>query len=126
MNSVGCGGVGAWMRADKGSGTVVGVGLVMAAAMLLSTILAVGNVLYCRSVAQTAADHAALAAATALYESSGDPCAEGGSTAAANRARLTGCAITGEDVTVTAAVPTRVPFVVDASARARAGPKDCG
>lgn len=124
MNSVA--GLNAWTRSDEGSGTVVGVGLVMVAAVLLSAILAVGNVLYCRSVAQTAADHAALAAAAALYESAGDPCAEGGSTAAANRARMTGCAIDGEDVTVTAAVSTRVPFVGDASARARAGPKDCG
>ncbi|WP_225433009.1 Rv3654c family TadE-like protein [Bifidobacterium sp. SMB2] len=112
-------------RSDRGSGTVVGVGLVTAAAVLLSAILAVGNVLYCKSVAQTAADHAAIAAATAHYESSGDPCAKAGGVASSNRARLAECLIAGEDVVVGASVTTRVPFVGEVTMRAKAGPKDC-
>ncbi|PJM72406.1 pilus assembly protein TadE [Bifidobacterium primatium] len=112
-------------QSDRGSGTVIGVGLVTAAAVLLSAILAVGNVLYCKSVAQTAADHAALAAATAHYESLGDPCAKAGGVASSNRARLAECSIMGEDVVVGASVTTRVPFVGEVTMRAKAGPKDC-
>ncbi|PLS31786.1 hypothetical protein Uis1B_0324 [Bifidobacterium margollesii] len=112
-------------RWERGSGTVVGIGLVCAVGVMLSVILTVGNVLICKSVAQTAADGAALAAADALYESTGDPCAAAARIAARNRGVVRACQVQGEDVVVSASVDSRVPLIGKVRAQAKAGPKDC-
>ncbi|PJM75809.1 Rv3654c family TadE-like protein [Bifidobacterium simiarum] len=110
---------------EQGSGTVTGVALVCAVGVMLSVILAVGNVLMSKSRAQTAADNAALAGATALYESTGAPCAIASNVAARNGGTLTSCEVHGEDVVAAASVRSRVPVVGDVEAHAKAGPKDC-
>ncbi|WP_190973702.1 Rv3654c family TadE-like protein [Bifidobacterium tissieri] len=112
-------------RDDEGSGTMMGVGLVLMVGVLLTAVLALGNVLHCKAVAGTAADSAALAGATSLYESVGNPCAVAKQLAKANAAVLDRCEIVGEDVTVTVRVKPRVPFVGDILAASRAGPRDC-
>ena len=103
----------------------MGIGLILALGVLLSTALALGNVLICKSVARTAADHAALAGATAYYQSGGDACAKARQVADRNHARLKACQRDGDDVTVRAVVSTRVPLVREVTAASRAGPKDC-
>lgn len=110
---------------ERGSGTVVGIGLVCVVGVMLSVILAVGNVLICKSMAQTAADGAALAGADALYESTGDPCATAARIAARNRGVMRACHVQGEDVVVSASVDSRVPLIGKVQAQAKAGPKDC-
>ncbi|WP_158214206.1 Rv3654c family TadE-like protein [Bifidobacterium vansinderenii] len=110
---------------DEGSGTVAGVGLILMVGVLLGAILALGNVLHCKTVAGTAADSAALAGATALYESAGDPCAVAKRLAKKNHATLETCRTLDEDVIVTVRVKTRIPLVADVRTAARAGPKDC-
>lgn len=117
---------GLFVRGDRGTGTVVGIGLICALGVTLSLILAVGNVLICRSVARTAADHAALAASSALHDARGAPCSVAADTASDNHGRMLACTVSGEDVTVAVAVRSRVPFVGDVTASARAGPRDCG
>ncbi|MBT1177652.1 flp pilus-assembly TadE/G-like family protein [Bifidobacterium callimiconis] len=118
-------GRGGHCAADEGSGTVVGVGLVLMVGVLLTAILALGNVLHCKTVAGTAADSAALAGATALYDSAGDPCTVAKRLAKKNRATLETCRTLDEDVIVTVRVKTRVPLVGDVHTSARAGPKNC-
>lgn len=73
--------------------------------------------------AQSAADLAALAGATAAQRGT-DPCTASSRSALANGGRLAGCDVTGETVTVTVTVPG--PHWLgqrsDLAARARAGP----
>ena len=114
-----------WNQWEHGSGTIVGIGLILALGVLLSAALALGNVLICKSVARTAADHAALAGATAYYQSGGDACTKARQVADRNHARLKACQRDGDDVTVRAVVSTRVPLVREVTAASRAGPKDC-
>jgi secretion/DNA translocation related TadE-like protein len=73
--------------------------------------------------AQAAADLAALAAAADLQRGA-DGCSAGVRIATANGARLVGCDILGEDVTVTVRVrgPRWLGASGDLTARARAGP----
>ncbi|HEU4812228.1 MAG TPA: Rv3654c family TadE-like protein [Nocardioides sp.] len=73
--------------------------------------------------AQSAADLAALAAAVAVMDGS-EPCAAGSRIAAANGARLTGCALAGRAATVRVVVPGPqwLGQLADLEAEARAGP----
>ncbi|KFI95575.1 pilus biosynthesis protein TadE [Bifidobacterium scardovii] len=113
-------------NADIGSGTMAGMMLVMVAAVALAIIAAAGNLLICRSQARAVADLSAIAAAVALRDGSGDPCALAERSAQLNGAALESCSIDGEDVRLAVAVRTRVPFVPNISVRSRAGPVECG
>lgn len=112
---------------ERGSGTVLALAVV---AVLLSLgLLAVGLVQAQSATAhaQAGADLAALAGATALSSvlAPADPCVVAGQVATANQVELTGCSITGEDVTVRTEAQARVlgvPRVAVGSARA--GPAD--
>lgn len=115
-----------WDGADKGSGSVLGIVLVSLAAMGLVLVAMVGNLLICRGRAQTAADAAALSAATALYEGRDSPCVRAASVAAANKGTLTTCTVEEEDVLVDVGVDTSVLIVPRVVQSSRAGPVDCG
>lgn len=118
-------------QSDAGSGTVLAIGLVAAIAVLAIALGAVGGVLIARSRAQTAADLAALSAASAVSvppgvslagdaELAADPCGRADEVAVRNAGRLTGCSVGPLGVvTVTVRVPHRL---VPATARAVAGP----
>lgn len=113
-------------NADIGSGTMAGMMLVMVAAVALAIIAAAGNLLICRSQARAVADLSAIAAAVALRDGSGDPCALAERSAQLNGAALASCSIDGEDVRLAVSVRTRVPFAPNISVRSRAGPVECG
>lgn len=61
-------------KADEGSGTVSGIALIAATAVMLGVVAATGNLLICLHRAQHVADLAAVASATALHEGSAVPC----------------------------------------------------
>lgn len=120
----GTAGVGGSVRAvgngERGSGTVLVVGLLGVAVALLLPLVLLASVAGARANAQGAADLAAIAGASAWHDQDGGaPCAVAGSVLVEHGARLVSCEVRGEDVVVTAAVPTRVG---DANATARAGP----
>ena len=115
-----------WDGADSGSGSVLGIVLVSLVAVGLVLVAMVGNLLICRGKAQTAADAAALSAATALYEGRNSPCARAESVAAANKGTLTTCTVEEEDVLVDVGVDTSVLIVPRVVQSSRAGPVDCG
>ena len=77
-----------WDGADNGSGSVLGIVLVSLAAVGLVLVATVGNLLICRGRAQTAADAAALSAATALHEGRDSPCARAASVAVRLKRRM--------------------------------------
>ncbi len=110
-------------RGEGGAATV----LVVAAAGLLlviGTALGVVAALVAdHRRAQSAADLAALAGATALMRG-GAPCAEARRVTSANGARLVSCSLSGADVLVEAAVsgPRWWGWAGEPRARARAGP----
>lgn len=118
------------LRSDRGSSTVLAVGLVV---VLLTVTLAASAVLSAvRSahVARSAADLSALAGAIS-YQHSPDAaaaCAEAGRLAALHDTHLVSCDVGGEgDVTVTVSAQIRLRLggvVPDhAEGRARAGPQ---
>jgi secretion/DNA translocation related TadE-like protein len=113
------------LRGERGSATVWVVALSGVLAAIGVAAVLVGSAVVGRHRAAGAADLSALAAAERAVR--GDPraCAVAEDTAAANGARLTGCAVEGGAVVeVTVDVPVRLgPLgVARAAGRARAGP----
>ncbi len=112
-------------KADEGSGTVSGIALIAATAVMLGVVAAAGNLLICLHRAQHVADLAAVASATALHEGSAVPCEVASRTTRGNGAELQSCEIIGEDARITVAVGTKVPFASQVSKSSRAGPVAC-
>ena len=75
-------------KADEGSGTVSGITLIAATAVMLGVVAAAGNLLICLHRAQHVADLAAVASAPALHEGSAVPCEVASRTTRGNGAEL--------------------------------------
>ena len=108
---------------DHGSGTIyAAIAVVMMTAFALA-VLTFSAAAAAHHRAASAADLAALAAAQSLQRG-GDGCAEAARIATRNGAALTGCRISGEDVTVEVSVdgPTAFGRRWTLDAAARAGP----
>ena len=117
---------------DRGSATVLAVGLIAVLLTVTVAALAVLGAMRSLHAARAAADLAALAGAGHLQEH-GDPaaaCRESERIAARQQATVTACEVgAGEVVTVTTSVgiPLRPPGVPEsAQGRARAGPVPTG
>lgn len=112
---------------ERGSATITALATIAAALIVLIGLMLVSGVAAARGRAQSAADLSALAAARALHNLQGDPCAIAARVVWANGAILTGCATEGVDVVVSAAVGVEWmgrATGLTASASARAGPAD--
>lgn len=108
---------------ERGSGTVLALGVIAALALLTAGALLVLTAMQARAVAQNAADLGALAAARALQGSTAVPCAAAAGVVAANGAALGSCQVQGEEVVVQArAVARGIGAGLVATAAARAGP----
>lgn len=115
-------------RSDKGSGTVVGVALVMVAATLVSVMSGAGHVAVRHAQARSAADLAAFSAALAWRNGRRDPCSLAGAVAEGNNASMVSCHMEGEhmgDVEMSVTMHVDVPLVSKVVASARAGPSAC-
>jgi secretion/DNA translocation related TadE-like protein len=110
-------------RGERGSASLFAVSCLGVLLVLGAALGVVAAMVRAHRVAQSAADLAALSAATAVGAGR-DPCAAGGATAAANGARLVSCHVAGRDVTVRVSVtgPHWLGQESDLSAEARAGP----
>lgn len=110
-------------RSEEGAGTVLSVA--MLGVLVTVTVAAAGivGVVATHRIAQSAADLAALAGATALQDG-GDACQQAAAVAGRNQARLSDCVVDGWDVSVVVVANTaRLPGgVLDLRARGRAGP----
>ena len=110
-------------RADDGAGSVLAVAMM---GLLVTVAVAVGGVVgvvATHRTAQSAADLAALAGATALQDGD-DACGRAAEIARRNRARVRSCAVEGWNVTVVVQADTaHLPGgALDLKARGRAGP----
>ncbi|PJM78422.1 Rv3654c family TadE-like protein [Bifidobacterium scaligerum] len=112
-------------RLEEGSGTMAGAMLVMVVAVALAVTACAGNLLICQRKARSMADLIAFQSAYALWQAESDPCALAQDQADANNVRLTACSLNDEDVVVTVAVSTMVPFVPQVEQSSRAGPVSC-
>lgn len=112
---------------ERGAGTVLVLALMAVLLTLTVAVVGLAGAVHARGTAQTAADLAALAAATALHRAGGptaDPCAVAAQVVVANDAEPAGCAVTGAVVEVGARVVIlgQVDGALVARASARAGP----
>lgn len=111
------------MRGERGSGTVAVLGVLGVAVVLLGLVSLAVTVVTARARAQSAADLAALTAASVLYGVSGaelgEPCAAAARVAALSGGTLTSCAVSGGFANVEASVETPLGLAV---AHALAGP----
>lgn len=108
---------------ERGAGSVLAVA--MLGLLVTVTVAAAGvvGVVATHRIAQSAADLAALAGATALQDG-GDACVRAADVAARNRATLDGCQVDGWDVAVVVRASTSLlpGGLLDLRARGRAGP----
>ncbi|GAA4419727.1 hypothetical protein GCM10023169_10690 [Georgenia halophila] len=125
------GGTDASVERDRGSGTVLGLTLVAVLIIMTLAVVGLSKAVHARGAAQSGADLAALAAATALHAAGGqarDPCRVADEVAAANGTELTACRVIDENVEVTTGVVVigeTWPLEgrrLEAHAEARAGP----
>lgn len=107
-----------WWSRDDGAGSVLMLAIVAVVLMLAGVAALLGRVSAARHEAQSAADLAALAGASA-YLRGAEPCAVARQITAVNGATLGSCEIRDGHVIVTARVPVAGMW---ASASARAGP----
>ena len=105
---------------ERGSATMLGLAVIFVVIALGVAATAFGQAASANAQASTAADLAALAAAGRALEGSGCPAAE--SVAAANRARLLNCRISGLDATVAVEVEGRGLLAAVAAAAGRPSP----
>lgn len=111
---------------ERGSGTVLVLGLSAVVLVLLSVVLLLGSVVTARHRASVSADLAALAGAdVVLGRAGGDPCGRAAEVARAHDSLLERCVV-GTDDSVAVAVSTRprggAAVLGTATAHARAGP----
>jgi len=115
-------GIGSILSDERGSGSVLALGIVSAVVVVAAGGLALAGAGAAEAHAAAAADLAALAAAdVAAGRVGGVPCDIADAVARANGATLQACDQTGLTVTVTAATPY---LGLAASASARAGPSE--
>jgi secretion/DNA translocation related TadE-like protein len=110
-------------RADQGAASLLTVAVGGLLVLVGAALSVVGAMVVAHRQAQSAADLAALAAATTLADG-GDACGTAGSWALANGADLAACAVDGREVRVRVVVtgPRWLGQVGDLEAEARAGP----
>jgi secretion/DNA translocation related TadE-like protein len=110
-------------RDERGSASLFAIACLAVLLLLGAALGVVAAMVRAHRSAQSAADLAALAAASAVG-SGRDPCATATGTASANDARLTSCTVLGREVTVRVRVdgPHWLGQTADLSAEARAGP----
>jgi secretion/DNA translocation related TadE-like protein len=110
------------IRTVGGSGSVMGIALVMATVFALVAVAPLTVVLVSRTQVASAADAAALAAAdTRVGIIAGFPCESAGKVAAANRVYLINCRLDGLEATVSVG---RQVLGYAVTAVATAGPPD--
>ena len=112
-------------RDDEGSGTVLGVALVMLVGVLLMAISVAGGLFISQTRARAAADLAAVSAATALLEGR-SVCYATSSVDEGSGVGLEVCTFQDGDFFVWVSVSTRIPLAPQVVRSAQAGPVPCG
>jgi len=104
---------------------MVALGFLGITAVLALVAVGVGGLVLAHRRAESAADLAALAAASG-YQRGLSPCAEAHRVAAANDARVVGCSLDGPVATVSVECTVVIGHSFRMTGRARAGPQGLG
>ncbi|WP_422111981.1 Rv3654c family TadE-like protein [Gardnerella sp. DNF00497B] len=110
---------------DCGSGTMLGIMLVIAVCSILVLSAILCNVLGAKHQAYAVATSAALSGASALQRMEDNACEVVARTVASSNAFLKSCNSTSNDVTVRISVGLNIPFASNVEVSARAGLEDC-
>ncbi|NMM24754.1 MAG: pilus assembly protein TadE [Phycicoccus sp.] len=115
-------------RTDRGSVTVVMLGVIGAVLLLTISGLVLASAVLASHRARAAADLAALAVSGMLMrgEPAGAACAAGAEVASVNHAKLQQCITAATDVRLSVVVNAGIKGVGVATARSRAGPDSSG
>ena len=123
--TAGQGSLGGKLREERGSGTVMALGLILLGLSLTLGLAQVGVAAAGSAAAHQASDLAAIAGATAA-PTGGDGCATAGDYATKNGSHLETCTVSGWMVTVRVVKPLRIGLVAQAQSTSRAGPEFLG
>ena len=109
---------------ERGSATVLALGLIGALASLGVAALVLGSAVIASQRARAAADLAALAGASQVLRGApaGQACHAAARVARTNGGHVTSCTVDGSSLRVVVGVPADAPGLGSATARARAGP----
>lgn len=113
------------LREERGSGTVMALGLILLGLALTLGLAQVGVAAVGSTAAHQASDLAAIAGATAVL-TGGDGCVTAGEYATKNGSHLESCSVSGWMVTVRVAKPLKIGLVAEAQSTSRAGPEFLG
>lgn len=113
------------LRDERGSGTVMALGLILLGLALTLGLAQVGVAAVGSTAAHQASDLAAIAGATAVL-TGGDGCVTAGEYATKNGSHLESCSVSGWIVTVRVAKPLKIGLVPEAQSTSRAGPEFLG
>lgn len=119
-----------WIReSDRGSGTVVGIGLTALVGFLTVLVVFLGSAFCARADAQNAAQQAALAGAYLVVSPGSAPsnevCSKAQRIVEANHGRLLRCSLKASDVVVEVGIQPSVGILPQMTAWAKAGPVEC-
>lgn len=119
-----------WVRKrDRGSGTVVGVGLMALVGFLAVLVVFLGSAFCARADVQNAAQQAALAGAYLAVSPGSAPsneiCSKAQRIAEANHGRLLRCSLKASDVVVEVGIQPSVGILPQMTSWAKAGPVKC-
>lgn len=112
-------------RADCGSGTMLGIGLVTAICSMLVLCAVIGSILVSKHRAYALANAAAISGAVAIQNMQGDACKIAQNTARANNAKIESCVEKDNDISLKLSVPLHLPMANSISVSAKAGLVDC-
>lgn len=107
---------------EAGAGTVFGLAFLAVIAVAAVVAIGVAAIVLAHRRAESAADLAAIAAASG-FQRGVDPCSEAQRVALANAAEMTGCTMDGPNAIVEVASVASVGIELSMPARARAGPE---
>ncbi len=112
-------------RADCGSGTMLGMGLVIVICSMLVVCATLGAILVQKHRAYALANASAISGAVAMRNMQDDACQVAERTAKANNGKIESCVEKDDDVLISLSMPLRLPMVNKINVTARAGLIDC-
>ena len=112
-------------RADCGSGTMLGIGLVLLICSMLVICAIIGSILVQKHRAYALANAAAISGAVALKNMQNNACDVAFNIANANNAKIESCTEKEDDILLKLSVPLHLPMASKITVSARAGLVDC-